>query len=94
MKQLTLDLNTRMDGLPVDRNKRIRMFCNTFGVRFSKVQDGFMTALAGEPTLDILKLDDILHEKFGNYENRGYSLDELVKREYGRETLTLINSLL
>ena len=36
-------------------------------------------------SLDILKLDDWLHEKIGDYEKRGMNMDEAITTEYSSD---------
>jgi len=39
----------------------------------------------GVAVLDVIGLDDLLHERFGNYEEeRGMSMKELIEAEYGQ----------
>ena len=44
--------------------------------------------------IDILRLDQSLHRIHGNYEERGLSMTELIRKNYGEDTDEFINSLL
>lgn len=43
------------------------------------------TAAKREPRLDILKLDELLHKRHGDYEDQGLSMSDLITKEYGEE---------
>jgi len=45
-------------------------------------------------TLDIIKLDNLLHKRFGNYEEeKNMSMSELVEAEYGKEARKWIDNI-
>lgn len=45
-----------------------------------------------EAALDLLALDDLLHERHGEYEEEGLSMRELIIREYGEEAANFVSS--
>lgn len=49
---------------------------------FSKLINNAMV-LFGEFVIDILKFDQFLHEKFGNYEDEGKSMRDILSEKYG-----------
>lgn len=49
--------------------------------------DGEMTALAGKPVIDILKLDNRLMQDY-NYQG---SMNQFIHKKFGDEALNLIN---
>lgn len=49
---------------------------------FSKLINNAMV-LFGEFVIDILKFDKFLHEKFGNYEDEGKSMRDILSEKYG-----------
>ena len=49
--------------------------------------DNLMSLALGRPVLDIYSLEDLLHEKWGDYEERGLSTRDLVLKEYGEDCL-------
>ena len=52
--------------------------------------DNLMSALMDRPVLDLNQLDDFLHRKFGGYEESGLSMEDVLKKEYGRECLDFV----
>ena len=44
--------------------------------------------------VDLIKFDDILHRKFGDYEGQGLSMKDIIKREYGDAGINLIEQLI
>lgn len=66
-----------------------------FGVRLSHFIDNMRSAIVtGRVTIDLYKLDSWLHEKHGNYEESGLSMQELIIREYGEEANEIIKKLI
>lgn len=51
----------------------------------SPVYDMFMSAVFGRKVLDLFAFDDWLHEKYGIYEDRDMSMQQLIEQEYGEE---------
>lgn len=49
-----------------------------------------LAAMRKEAKLDTIALDDLLHERHGDYEDEGLSMRDLVAREYGDEAVTFI----
>ena len=45
--------------------------------------DTFLMHLTGHIELDILKLDDLFHERHGGYENNTMSMSDITIQEYG-----------
>ena len=45
-------------------------------------------------TIDMFKFDEMLHRKFGMYENDKKSMKDVVIENYGREAANLIEELL
>jgi hypothetical protein len=63
------------------------------GLTFGDFYDGYVTLFTGMVHIDIVKLDEYFHRKFGDYEDRGLSLDDFVREKYGEEALALLNEL-
>jgi hypothetical protein len=59
-----------------------------------KYLDTLLMLLTGKIELDILKLDDLLHERHGEYELQGKSMGDLTIEEYGAKANAFINSML
>lgn len=69
-------------------------FQDSFEVPFSRFIDGMMSAMWGYIIIDITKFDDFLHNKFGEYDDKGLSMRELVIQEYDKNAADFINTLL
>ena len=59
-------------------------FHKTFNLNFVKFIDPIMSVVCGKPMLDPFKFDDWLHEKYGNYEEDGLSMQTLLVKHYGQ----------
>lgn len=72
------------------------MFERIFGVRFSSYMDSMLTVVSKRPCIDIMKFDDFLHKKFGDYDDgdNPMSMRELLDKEYGEEASKLIERLI
>lgn len=44
--------------------------------------------MVGKVGLDIVGFDDLMHERHGEYEDKGLSMGELIEKEYGIEART------
>ena len=71
-----------------------QFFKETFGLRFEHYLDGVQSACLGKPILDPFKFDAWLHEKFGNYEETGHTMQTLLIEKYGKETAEHVQKLL
>jgi len=69
-------------------------FQNAFGISIQPFYDGLMTMLFESITIDILKFDDFLHQKHGNYEDKGKSMNDIVIEHYGENALDVLKRLL
>lgn len=64
------------------------------GIRFSKVH-GKLTGVVFRPvTIDIFAFDDRLHEKYGNHEEEGKSMRDIVTEHYGEKGMKMILNLI
>lgn len=59
-----------------------------FGV--SPKPSTLLTFLEKRVILDIFVLDDFLHSKYGDYENQGYTMHELLQEKYGTECVEFV----
>jgi hypothetical protein len=64
------------------------------GQSFSSFIDGLHTVLAGKPKIDIIKFDDFLHDRYGQYESDGLSTEALLKVKHGPAAALFIKGLL
>ena len=59
-----------------------------------KYLDTFLMKFTGKIELDILKLDDLLHERHGEYEQDTKSMRDITLQEYGAVANTFVDSML
>ena len=64
-------------------------FKRIFGVTSIGFLDSVF-ALGGIFTIDIVKFDDFLHKKYGEYESEGMSMEEVIYKHYDMEGVNLI----
>jgi len=69
-------------------------FRGIFGISFKDFYDGLMSVASNHLCIDIIKFDDWLHEKHGNYEDSGQSMEELIREKYGEKGVKLIEDLM
>jgi hypothetical protein len=72
-------------------------FNKTFGrslrITLNDVLDNTLTAVFKKPTIDYLKFDAKLHEKYGNYEDQGLSFNNVIKKNFGEEAVQKLEEL-
>ncbi len=59
-----------------------------------KYLDTFLMKFTGKIELDLLKLDDLLHERHGEYENNTKSMGDITLQEYGAVANAFVDSML
>jgi hypothetical protein len=69
-------------------------FQRVFGIGFKPFYDGLMSVASKQLCIDIMKFDEWLHEKHGNYEDAGQSMDDCIREHYGEEGVKLINEVI
>lgn len=69
-------------------------FEGIFGIKFSKVHDKLMSVVFRLVIIDIFAFDDWLHEKYGNYEEEGKSMRDIVTEHYGEKGMKMILNLI
>lgn len=69
-------------------------FKRYFDFPIGDIYDSFMSWCLGRFVIDIKSLDDILHSKFGEYEELGKSMEDILKENYRKEGIELLNELL
>lgn len=57
-----------------------RHFCIKDAGRFI---DQTLLMATGQCTLDVIAFDDYLHAKYGDYEERGLSMSEVIREKFG-----------
>ena len=66
-------------------------FDRVFGIGFKPFYNGLVSVASKHLCIDILKFDDWLHKKHGNYEDSGKSMNNCIREHYGDEGVKLIN---
>lgn len=69
-------------------------FESIFGVKFSKFHDKTLTVVFRVAVIDIFAFDDWLHEKYGEYEDEGKSMRDIVTEHYGEKGAKMILNLI
>jgi hypothetical protein len=59
-----------------------------------KYLDSQLTMLTRSPKLGIIKLDDLLHERHGEYEGEGLSMKECIDKHYSPAASAFVKSLI
>lgn len=75
-------------------NKLGDKFMAVFGIGFKPFYDGLMSVASKQLCIDILKFDEWLHKKHGDYEDAGQSMDDCIREHYGEEGVKLINEVI
>jgi len=68
-------------------------FKNIFNIQFTLFFDKIILA-AGFITIDIIKFDEWLHKLYGNYEDYGKNMQDVIIEHYGIEGDKLIDKLI
>ena len=72
-----------------------QFFHKTFHtIKFSNFIDIELSVLFNKPILNLEKFDQWLHNQFGEYENIGMSMEDLLIANYGRVAAIQIKELL
>lgn len=50
--------------------------------------------MLGSPRIDVITLDDWLHERHGEYENDGLSMADCIAKHYGEGAKAFVQSLI
>ena len=62
--------------------------------KLNEFLDAELTYLSGSPKINLIKLDDYLHSKHGDYEKEELCLAEVLIKHYGEEAKRLIEKML
>lgn len=80
-------------GTPAQREELRRKFQSLLEMSLSDCIDTLVSLVAGRVVVDVLKIDDTLHGRFGYYETRGLSMKDIIKEKYGNAAVKLLNEL-
>ncbi|MBQ8713102.1 MAG: hypothetical protein IJ551_09845 [Prevotella sp.] len=76
-----------------ETNKVNDEFTKVFGIGFKPFYDGLVSIATKQLWIDIVKFDEWLHKKHGNYEDSGKSMMDVVREHYGNEGARLVDAL-
>ena len=76
-----------------ETNKATNDFMKVFGIGFKPFYDGLMSVATKRLCIDVLKLDEWLQKKHGNYEDQGKSMNDVIREHYGDEGVRLVDAL-
>ena len=76
-----------------ERGKAGNDFYNAFGISIRHFYDNVVTAYFQRIKIDPFKFDDYLHQKHGNYEKQGKSMNDIVIENYGENALEILKEL-
>lgn len=79
---------------PKDWAKVRTDFIQTLHLPIVDYYDPLLSYVMQKFTIDLVKLDDKLHRLFGNYEEQGMSMRDIIEKNYGEAGLKLIEQLL
>lgn len=71
-----------------------RKFAKLFEVSIGDFYDPLLSLLFGRWMIDLIRFDQYLHSKFGNYEAEGLSMEEFVTMRFGNEASKLLEDLI
>ena len=81
-------------GTQTQRETLRRRFQSLLEMSLSDCIDTLVSLVEGRVVVDILHIDDILHSRFGDYEDRGLSMNDIIKEKYGEAAVQLLNELI
>ena len=76
-----------------ETNKVNDEFTKVFGIGFKPFYDGLVSIATKQLWIDIVKFDEWLQKKHGDYEAEGKSLMDAVREHYGDEGVRLVDAL-
>jgi len=74
--------------------KVAQQFREFFHADLHPLLDARLSHLRETPILDLYRFDDFLQGRFGDYEEQGYSMQELIQERYGAEAAYLVQALI
>ncbi len=84
-------LATRPKSIPEFTKKMNEFFNLKNGHKYLDTQ---LMLITGRLELDILKLDDLLHERHGNYEDDGRSMSVIILQKYGNQANAFVDLMI
>lgn len=81
-------------GTQEERTTVKHKFAKLFEVSIGDFYDPWLSLCLGHWVIDLLKFDEYLHSKYGNYEDKGLSMDEFITIRFGKEASELLEDLI
>lgn len=81
-------------GIPEDRRVLRHKFSGLFGISLNDVLDTFMSLIMNRHIIDIVKFDNCMINRYGDYTKYGMSLSEFVEKKFGIQAKELLEELL
>lgn len=76
-----------------ETNKVNDEFTKVFGIGFKPFYDGMVSVATKQLWIDIVKFDEWLQKKHGNYEDDGKSMMDVIREHYGDKGVELVDAL-
>lgn len=76
-----------------ETNKVNDEFTKVFGIGFKPFYDGLVSVATKQLWIDVLKFDEWLQKKHGNYEDEGRSMNDVIREHYGDKGVKLVDAL-
>lgn len=77
-----------------EKNEASREFGRLFGLPLGDFYDPIVSIWTLKVCIDIVKLDERMHQEWGDYEEKGQSLFDCILEHYGEDAAILIGKLL
>ena len=75
------------------RRRASREFGRLFGLPLGDYYDPLISLCTLRVSIDIVKLDERLHQEWGPYEERGQSMNDCILEHYGHDAVALIEKM-
>lgn len=79
---------------PKDRSEVKNLFHEYFHTDFGRFYDGLMSVILNHLSIDIIKFDNYLQSKFGDYISENKSMEDIIIEKYGEKANEFINNLI
>lgn len=88
------EIKTEYPGKPEDRQILSHEFSAIFKISLNEVLDTFMSFIMRRHIVDIVKFENLLINRYGDYTNDGISLSEFVEKKFGIYARELLEKML
>lgn len=77
-----------------EKGEASREFGRLFGLPLGDYYDPLISICTLRVSIDIVKLDERLHQEWGPYEERGQSMNDCILEHYGHDAAALIEKMI